>query len=106
LGLAKKDLLPNQDEGKNHLEGLGFGPISKKEGQDDKQVGGTAAEQCLEQNPETGSRTILQTGAGASSGQLQNSGHWKTEQVKPWIHQPHKHVNILSLIPLIKFLLM
>ena len=66
MGLAKKDLLPNQDEGKNHLEGLGFGPISKKEGQDDKQVGGTAAEPCLEQNntngPETSSRIGTETG--------------------------------------------
>jgi len=65
--LVEKDFLPTHDEGKNHLEGSGTGLVSKEEEQDDKQVGGTAAEPCLEQNPETGSRTILQTGAGASS---------------------------------------
>ena len=70
LGLAKKDFLPTHNEGKNHPEGSGTGPVSKEEGQDDKQAGGTAVELYLEQNPETGSRTIrtiLQIGAGASS---------------------------------------
>jgi len=67
LGLAKKYLLPNHDEGKNHLEGSRTGPVSKEEGQGDKQARGTTAEPYLEQNPETGSRTILQTGVGANS---------------------------------------
>jgi len=107
VGLAKKDFLPTHDEGKNHPEGSGTGPVSKKEGQDDKQAGGTAAEPCLEQNLEIRPGTILQTGAGASSeiaGRIAlNSALWKIEQVKPWIHQPHEHGNILSLTPGIKF---
>jgi len=59
LGLVKKDLLHNEDESKNHSEESGTEPVSKEEGQDDKQAGGTAAEPCLEQNLEIGSRTIL-----------------------------------------------
>jgi len=59
--------LPNQDEGENHPEGSGTGPISKKGGQGDKQARGTTAEPCLEQKPETGSRTVLKTGTGESS---------------------------------------
>jgi len=47
LGLAKKNLLPNQDEGKNDPEGSRTGPVSKEQGQDDKQAGRTVAEPCF-----------------------------------------------------------
>jgi len=59
-------LLLTHEEGKNSQVGSGTEPVSTKEGQCDKQIGGTAAEPYLEQNkdniPKTGSRTILQTG--------------------------------------------
>ena len=49
LGLAKKDLLPTHEEGKDSPKGSGTGLVSKEEGQGDKQTEGTAAEPCLEQ---------------------------------------------------------
>ena len=44
LGLAKKDLLPTHVEGKDSQDGSGTEPVSKEEGQGDKQTGGTAAD--------------------------------------------------------------
>ena len=78
MGLAKKDLLLTHEEGKNPQVGSGIEPVSKEEGQGDKQTGRTAAEPCLEQNKdnnsETVSRTFLQTGAGINSEKrVQNS---------------------------------
>jgi len=35
-------------KGKDSLQGSGTGPVSKEERQGDKQIGGTAAEPCLE----------------------------------------------------------
>jgi len=59
LGLAKKDLLPTHEEGKDSQEGSGTEFVSQEEGQGDKQTGGIAAEPRLEQNkdnnPKTGS---------------------------------------------------
>ena len=49
----------------------GLKPGSKEEGHDDKQTGGTVIEPCLEQNqnsnPETGSKTTVQTGTSTNS---------------------------------------
>ena len=72
LGLAKKYLLLTHEEGKNPQEGSGPEPGSKEEGHGDKQEGGTVVELCLKQNlnsnPETGSRTTMQTGTRTNSG--------------------------------------
>ena len=72
LGLAKKYLLLTHEEGKNPQEGSGPEPGSKEEGHGDKQAGGTVIEPCLKQNlnsnPETGSRTTVQTGTRTNSG--------------------------------------
>jgi len=73
-------LLLTHEEGKNLEMGSGTEPVSKEEGQGDKQTGGIADELCLEQNKdnisEAGSKTVLQTGASTSSKirakQLQN----------------------------------
>jgi len=43
LGLAKKDLLLTQEEGKNPEEGLGPGDVSVKEGQGLDQTGGSTS---------------------------------------------------------------
>ena len=71
LGLAKKDLLLKHEEGKNSQVGSGSEPIFKEEGQGVKQTGGTTAETCLEKDkdniPDTGTRTVLQTGASTRS---------------------------------------
>jgi len=55
------------------------------------------------QDPEQSYKQALVQAQKQGTKQLQNSGLWKTEQVKPRIHQPHEHGNILSLTPLIKF---
>jgi len=48
LGLARKDVLPTQEESKNSQEGSSTGPDSKAKRQDFEQTGGTLAEPCLE----------------------------------------------------------
>ena len=67
LGLARKDLLPTQEESKNSQEGSGTRPVSKAQRQGSEQTGGTSAESCLEQkntsSPETGSRAGTETGS-------------------------------------------
>jgi len=67
--LARKDLVL-MHKGKCSEEGSRPEPVSKEEWQGDKQIGGTTAEPCLEQNkdniPETIPR-ILQTGVGTVS---------------------------------------
>jgi len=60
-------LLLTHEEGKNLKEGSWAEPVSKEEGQSFRQIGGTTAKPCLEQNdanvPETGITTVLQSGA-------------------------------------------
>ena len=62
LGLARKDVLPTQEESKNSQERSGTECDSKTEGQGSEQTGKTTAEPCLEQNntnrPETRAETI------------------------------------------------
>ena len=66
LGLAKKDLLLTQEEGKNPEEGPRPGHVSVKEGQGLDQTEGSTAKSCLKQNqpnvPGTSSRTVAEIG--------------------------------------------
>ena len=50
LGLAKKDLLLNQEEGKNPEKGSGPENVSVKEGQGLDQTGGSTAKPCLKES--------------------------------------------------------
>jgi len=72
LGLAKKSLLLTHEKGKCSEGGSGPEPSSKEEGYGNKQVRGTVVEPCLKQNlksnPETGSRSTVQTGTSTNSG--------------------------------------
>jgi len=72
LDLTKKDVLLMHEKGKCSEEGSGPEPGSKEEGHGDKQTRGIVVEPCLKQNlncnPETGSRTTVQTGTSTNSG--------------------------------------
>jgi len=72
LHLRKKDVLLIHEKGKCSEEGSGSEPGSKEEGHGDKQAGGTVVEPYLKQNlnsnPETGSRSTVQTGTSTNSG--------------------------------------
>ena len=114
LGLAKKDLLPNQGlNGKNSEDGSGPGAVSGEDRQGLNQTGGRNGEPHLVQNqpnsPGTGSRsdsvtnprtdsaTGFQTGAGTSSRTVPEpvspigQARVESESVDPSTPRPWKH---------------
>ena len=114
LGLAKKDLLPNQGlNGKNSEDGSGPGAVSGEDRQGLNQTGGRNDEPHLVQNqpnspgigsrsdsvtnPRTDSATGFQTGAGTSSRTVPEpvspigQARVESESVDPRTPRPWKH---------------
>ena len=102
LGLARKDLLPTQEESKNSQEGSGTGSDSKTEGQGFEQIGKLQQSPVWNRKPQTIQKQALEQAQKQDVELFLSQDH---QTIRLRIDLLLEHGSIKNLTPLIKVLL-